>query len=91
MGPQGTLAEARRHLHKVLDQLEAVRWQLLGIRQSLPEPTAERVRIADVSDEPDAVTELRTTIDCVLEDDLRPALQDLQDALASTGVKGEES
>jgi hypothetical protein len=90
-GPQGTLAEARRHLQRVMEQLETVCWQLLGIRQSLPEPTAERDRLADVSDEPDAVMELRTTIDCVLEDDLKPALQDLQDALASTGAKREES
>jgi hypothetical protein len=89
--PQGTVAEARRHLHRVLEQLEAVRWQLLGIRQSLPEPSAERVRQADVNDEPDAATELRTTIDCVLEDDLKPALKDLQEALASTGAEAEES
>ena len=86
-GRQGTLAEARRHLHRVLEQLEAVCWQLFGIRQSLPEPTAERDRLADVIDEPDSARDLRTTIDCVLEDDLRPALQDLQDALAGAGGK----
>lgn len=89
-GAPGTFAEARRQLHRVLEQLEAVRWQLLGIRQSLPELPAERVRQADVSDEPDAATELRTTIDCVLEDDLKPALQDLQEALASPGADAKE-
>jgi hypothetical protein len=87
----GAEIEARRHLHRVLEQLEVVRWQLLGIRQSLPEPPAERVRQADVSDEPDSATELRTTIDCVLEDDLKPALQDLQEALASPGAEAKES
>ncbi len=43
-----------------------------------------------MSDDPDAVRELRTTIDCVLEDDLKPALQDLQEVLAGNGVRGEE-
>jgi hypothetical protein len=88
---QGTVVEAKRQLHRVHEQLEEIRWQLVGIRDSLPEPPTERVRLADVSDEPDALMELRTTIDCVLEDDLKPALQDLQEALAGTGGKGRES
>ena len=90
MGPRGRLAEARKHLHRILEQLDAARGQLLGVKLSLTEPAAERDRFADVSDEPDAVTRLRTTIECVLEDDLRPALQDLQDALASTAEAAEE-
>lgn len=79
--PQKTLAEGRRHLRRVLDQLEALRWQLIGIKLSLPEP-AERA-LEDVSDEWDAVTELRTVIECVLDDDLRPAFQDLRKALGT--------
>ncbi len=85
-----TLAEARRHLHRVLEQIESIRWQLVGIKLSLPESSAEQVKLEDLGDETDPVIELRSTIDCVLEDDIRPALQDLQDALASTGGKGEE-
>ncbi len=81
MGRQGALDEGRRHLRRVLDQLEAVRWQLIGIKLSLSEPSEELVRIEDVSDEMDAVTELRTTIECVLDDDLRPALKDLRAVL----------
>jgi hypothetical protein len=91
MGARGRLAEARKHLRRVFEQLETVRWQLLGITLSLPETVAERDRLAEVSDELDAVTKLRTTIECVLEDDLKPALQDLQDALASSGAEEEES
>ena len=84
--PPLTLAEAREHLQKVLGQLEALRWQLVGIELSLPEPPAERVRLQDLEDEMDAVTELRTVIHCVLEDAIRPARQDLQDVLASAGA-----
>jgi len=88
--PRETFAEAKRQLHRVHEQLEGIRWQLLGIRHSLPEPPTERVQKADLSDDLDAVMELRTTIDCVLEDDLKPALQDLQELLAGNGVRGEE-
>lgn len=87
-GPQETLGNARQHLRRVLDQLEAIRWQLIGIKLSLPESLAEQVRLEDLDEEVDAATELRTTIDCVLEDEIRKALQDLRDALAITG-KGE--
>ena len=88
-GPQEkTLAEARKHVRRVLDQLEAIRWQLIGIKLSLPEPLAEQVRLEDMDEEVDAATELRTTISCVLEDEIRKALQDLGDALTITG-KGE--
>jgi hypothetical protein len=76
---QKTLAEGKRHLRRVLDQMESIRWQLTGIKLSLPEPP-ERA-LDDVSDEWDAVTELRTIIECVLDDDLRPALEDLRKAL----------
>ena len=76
---QKTLAEGKRHLRRVLDQMESIRWQLTGIKLSLPEPP-ERA-LDDVSDEWDAVTELRTIIECVLDDDLRPAFEDLRKAL----------
>ena len=87
-GPQEAVGQARQHLRRVLDQLEGVRWQLIGIKLSLPESSAEQVRLEDMAEEVDAATELRTTIDCVLEDEIRKALQDLGDALAVTG-KGE--
>jgi hypothetical protein len=82
--------EARGHLHRILDQLESIRWQLLGIQRGLSEPAAE-VRLDREDDETDPVTELRSTIECVLNDDIRPALEDLRDALASTSTKKEDS
>ena len=76
---QKTLAEGKRHLRRVLDQMESIRWQLTGIKLSLPEPPEKA--LDDVSDEWDAVTELRTIIECVLDDDLRPAFEDLRKAV----------
>lgn len=90
-GPKLTLAEGRKHLARILEHFEGGRWQLLGLLHSLPEPLAEQVRLEDVDDKTDPLTELRTTIACVLEDYVRPTLQDLQDVLASTGEEeGEE-
>jgi hypothetical protein len=80
-----TLAKARKQLRHAIGQLDALRWTLTGIELSLPEPLAEQVRLAEMSDEMDAVTELRTVLHCVLEDSIRPAVQDLQEVLASTG------
>ncbi len=77
---QKTLAEGKRHLRRVLDQVEVIRWQLIAIKLSLSEPPTERT-LDDVSDDWDAVTELRTIIECVLDDHLRPALEDLRKVL----------
>ena len=89
-GPKETLVEEKRHLRRILDQLESVNWQLIGVKKSLPESLAERVRHEDMSDEMDAATELRTVIDCVLDDSIRPALQDLRGVLANTDDEEEE-
>lgn len=79
---QKKLAEGRKHLYRVLEQMEALWWQLMGIKLSLEPPEKE---LEDVSDDWDAVTELRTVIECVLDDDLRPAFEDLRKALKRTG------
>ena len=87
--PKLTLAEGKKHLARVLEQLEGGRWQLLGILHNLPEPPAE-VGHEDVPGEWDGVMEMRTVIECVLEDYIRPAHQDLQDLLANPGEEKEE-
>jgi hypothetical protein len=76
--------EEKKHLRRILDQMESVYWQLIGLEKSQPESLAERVRHEDLSDEMDAATALRTVIACVLNDSIRPALQDLRGVLAST-------
>jgi hypothetical protein len=88
-GPKKALAEARKHLPNVIEQVHSVRWQLRGIQHSLPESIAEGDVLEDIGSDMDAITQLRTTIACVLEDCLRPLLEDLEDVLAST-AKAEE-
>jgi hypothetical protein len=83
------LAAERKHVLRVVEQLEAVRWQLVGVKMSLESREAE-TRPEDDLGEMDAATELRVTIECVLEDDIRPALQDLRDVLASMRAKKED-
>lgn len=87
-----TLPEGRKHLARILAHFEDGRWQLLGILHNLPEPLAEQVRLEDVAEEWDGVTEMRTVIECVLEDYIRPAILDLKDVATSTdGVKEGEA
>ncbi|HKI02063.1 MAG TPA: hypothetical protein VKK31_08790 [Thermoanaerobaculia bacterium] len=90
--PKLTLPEGKKHLARVLALFEEGRWQLLGILHSLPEPLAE-LGEEDVAEELDGLTEMRTVIRCVLEDSIRPAIQDLQDVATSTvdGMKEGEA
>jgi hypothetical protein len=82
-----TLTEGKKHVHRVVEHMETVCCELLGIESRLPEPPGERVRLEEVSG---AATDLRTVIRCVLEDSLRPALRDLRKALEGAGEEGEE-
>jgi hypothetical protein len=62
----------------------------VGLQLSLPEPPAERVRLEDMEEEMDEVTDLRITIACILEDRIRPALLNLKGLLPdATGPKEE--
>jgi hypothetical protein len=90
--PKLTLPEGKNHLARVLAHFEDGRWQLLGILRSLPEPPAG-LGDEDVAEEWGGVTEMRAVIECVLEDYIRPALQDLQDVAMSTadGVREREA
>jgi hypothetical protein len=83
-GPKVTLGQRKKHLRRILDQMESVYWQLIGLEKSQPESLAERVRHEDMSDDMDPSTELRTVLACVLNDLLRPALQEVRGLLART-------
>jgi hypothetical protein len=50
------------------------------VRESLPASPAELVRLAEV-EEVDPATEIRTVIQCILNDSLEPAIGDLRDLL----------
>jgi hypothetical protein len=78
--PRDLLTEARAEVRRIIEALESIRWRLLGVKVSLPEPIGETVRLQEVADEMDPAAELRTVIHCVLNDSLRPAIEDLRDA-----------
>ncbi len=69
--PKVTRAEAEPQVARAAEQLETVRWQLLGIVLSLPESPAGEA-------------DLRRVLECVLADRILPALEDLRSALEGT-------
>jgi len=73
------LREARTQILHIAEDLSAIRYRLLGVQASLPAGTAETDRLLE-TDSMDEVTELRTTIACVLRDYLQPA----EEAFAGT-------
>jgi hypothetical protein len=72
---------AQGQLQEIVRDLEAIRFRLLGVRESLPASPAELVRLAEVDPEADLTTEIRTVIQCVLSDSLQPAIGDLRDVI----------
>jgi len=78
------LKEAKVQLREIVRDLEAIRFRLLGVQESLPASPAETVRLAEVEiEEGDPATEIRTVIHCVLNDSLQPAIGDLRDVARS--------
>jgi chloramphenicol 3-O-phosphotransferase len=72
-------AAAREQLAEIVRDLEAMRFRLLGVQASLPAAPGELVRQLDV-EEMDAATEIRTVIQCVLDDHIEPTVRDLRKA-----------
>lgn len=67
----------REEIRDVIRELEALRFRLLGVHASLPTSEARR--------EEDAVVDVRSVLECVLEDSLRPALRDLRELADDPG------
>lgn len=85
-------AKAEADLHKVLDELESVRLRLEFIREYLPVPADEALMLVGEVDM-DEATEIRSVVECVLNDSLYPAIRDLQAVAAlwpSSGGGGEK-
>jgi hypothetical protein len=80
-------AAIQEHVLPVASELKAIQKRLRELRESLP-PVSGRDE-----EEMDAVTELRSVIDCVLLDSLGPAARDLETVAAylSKGRKPDAS
>ncbi len=82
-------AAARERLREIAAELETLRFRLLEVQASLPPSPLERDPLRE-DDAMDTTTEIRSAIDCVLEDRIDPALKALR-AAAAAGLPEEES
>jgi hypothetical protein len=68
--------EALRHIVK---DLEAIRFRLWGVHSTLPVPARETAMLVGEEDM-DVALEVRTVIECVINDWISSAIRDLQAA-----------
>jgi hypothetical protein len=66
--------EAQAELRRILEDLKRVRSKLRDIAAALPS-TLEEAMYAE--EDPDVATEVRSIIECVLTDQIGPAVRDL--------------
>jgi hypothetical protein len=74
-------ATAQAELQKMAGEVAAICARLAALKESLPVPPTEGLMLLGEEDM-DVATEVRAVIDCVLNDSLRPAVQDLEKAAA---------
>jgi hypothetical protein len=72
-------AEAQKQLHEAALQLESLCVRLLEIHESLPASPEEDLMLVGEKTL-DVSLHVRTTVECVLHDRLRPAIEDLRKA-----------
>jgi hypothetical protein len=78
-------AAAQAELLQIVDQLEAIRFRLVEVVESLPAPrkdTGTPLSEEDMEEDMDTATEIRTTIQCVLNDNIQPAIRDFRTVAA---------
>lgn len=80
--------EAQARVRGVVEDLKAIHLRLEEVAARLPISARETMMLLG-EEEPDVTTELRSTIECVLADQLGPAIHDLARA-ASYRPKGSE-
>ncbi len=80
-------ATARAALRQTAEELEALRFRLLGIHASLPVSPREDVMLLGEED-PDFPTEARSILECVLNDWIAAAIRDLRAAAEYKTVGG---
>jgi hypothetical protein len=76
------IAAAQAQLREIVHDLEAVKLRLVGVKESLPEPDAGPEAAAADLETLDLRTEIRSVIECVLNDWMAPAIADLGEMAA---------
>jgi hypothetical protein len=70
--------EAQEQLRQIARELRSVHYRLLGIVATLPAPADEEpAPVEDEDADADVATEIRSAVECVLADRIRPAIQGL--------------
>ena len=69
-------AEAQAELRRVVEELKGIRARLREIATGLPASPEESSMLVGEED-PDVATEVRAIIECVLADQIGPAVRDL--------------
>ena len=72
-------AEIRKELRQMVNDLEAIRAHLQEVVATLVAAGEDTVFEGD--DEPDVATEVRSVVECVLADQIGPAIRDLTTAV----------
>jgi hypothetical protein len=72
---------AQSELQRIVEELEAIRVRLMDIHAKLPVPPEEIAMLLG-EEEMDVSTEVRSIIECVLNDSIQPAIRDLAAAAA---------
>lgn len=70
---------AQAELRKISKELDTIRRRLLELHESLPPASLEALMFAGEEDL-DVTTEVRTIIECVIQDSIQPAIRDLKAA-----------
>ncbi len=69
-------AAAQAELQRIVEELDAIRSRLLAMHAKLPVPAEETAMLLGEK-EMDVATEVRSIIECVLNDSIQPAIRDL--------------
>jgi hypothetical protein len=78
---------ARAEIRGILRELKPLKFRLLGVAASLPPSSAETSPLLDV--EPaDLGTEIRSVVECVVNDSFGPAIRDLEEVAGGGGEEG---
>jgi hypothetical protein len=70
---------AQAALHQIVQDLEQIRFRLLGVHATLPLPIQEIAMLVG-EEEMDVSLEVRTVIECVINDCIGSAIRDLRSA-----------
>jgi len=81
-------ATAQKQLRAIARDLSGIRYRLLGVVASLSHGRMEEAGDERDDKRSDLATEVRSVAECVLADNIRPAIEDLLAAARYRGRKG---